>query len=110
MWEFSSSAANKANLLPDFFLDTIPDYAQSATPSNASQASSSSELSNKVNGLMDIIKNNLSSELVQNTQAVYHFTTSGWFYLILFLQISKFSIGMTWLLFQQMVNIRGSLI
>lgn len=59
--------------MPDFFLDTIPDYSRGTSEKN------SAELAKKVNDLIGIIQKNLSSDLVQGTQAVYQFHTSGEF-------------------------------
>lgn len=62
------------DLMPDFFLD---DAFKRSNGDKLSEQTGSEDLSLKVNNIMELIKKNLSSELVQTTQAVYQFNTNG---------------------------------
>lgn len=60
--------------MPDFFLD---EAFKRSNGDKLSEQTGNEDLSLKVNDIMEVIKKSLSSELVQNTQAVYQFNTNG---------------------------------
>lgn len=61
------------DLMPDFFLD---EAFKRSNGDKLSEQTGNEDLSLKVNDIMEVIKKSLSSELVQNTQAIYQFNTN----------------------------------
>lgn len=75
MKQYACVPENADNLMPDFFLDSLPDDLKKFVPSASTQSSSAG--SGKVDGLFAKIEQQLSEDLVKRVNAVYAFNVKG---------------------------------
>lgn len=74
MKQYACVPENADNLMPDFFLDALPDDVAKFVPSSTQ---SSSAGSGKIDGLFSKIEQQLDEDLVKRVNAVYAFNVKG---------------------------------
>lgn len=74
MKQYACVPENADNLMPDFFLDALPEHVAKFVPASAQ---SSSAGSGKIEGLFSKIEQQLNEDLVKRVNAVYAFDVKG---------------------------------
>lgn len=74
--QYACVPENAHNLMPDFFLDSLPEDVAKFVPA-AAQSSSSTAGSGKIDGLFSKIEKQINDDLVKRVNAVYAFNVKG---------------------------------